>query len=370
MSFTNFANKVGVPVSTMVGYPGYVNSFTPITMDATGKSIGFIGRIFIEGGTGTKTISSAGGKIVWATGAVTAFANAGTNIRVGINDVGAVGVEDGTHDVYADLVGGVASLPANTVQTISMVTGSKSITHGDLIAVVIEMTARGGADSVQGMVANDSNYFPHSTFDTGSGPVKSGVAPCCHIVFDDGSYGWFPNFYGCRIEDTTAFNTGTNPDEIALVFQLPFASEITELFTYIGAIATTDDFEMVLYSTPSTSPTVIETVSFTGYNIGSTASAPDSITRALLATPRTLLANTEYAIAVRPTTANSITIRGINFGSANSAFRKMTTLGTNWYWGERQNQSGAFSAVTYKLPYMGFNFRSIENISGGSSVFA
>lgn len=32
------------------------------------------------------------------------FANAGTNFRIGIQDVASTGLEDGTFDVYADLV--------------------------------------------------------------------------------------------------------------------------------------------------------------------------------------------------------------------------------------------------------------------------
>ena len=35
------------------------------TMDAAGESCAFIGNVFLEGGSGSKTISSAGGKIVF-----------------------------------------------------------------------------------------------------------------------------------------------------------------------------------------------------------------------------------------------------------------------------------------------------------------
>ena len=50
------------------------------TLDAAGESRAYIGKVYLAGGTGSKTISSAGGKIWWRT-AGTTFANAGTTIR-------------------------------------------------------------------------------------------------------------------------------------------------------------------------------------------------------------------------------------------------------------------------------------------------
>jgi|WetSurMetagenome_2_1015567.scaffolds.fasta_scaffold154184_2 hypothetical protein len=369
MSFTTFSNNIGIPICPMVGQTNTVNSFSNATLDAAGESISYIGKIFIPGG-GSKTISAAGGgKIVWSTSISSTFLNAGTNVRVGINDVNSSGVEDGTHDVYADLVGGTDTIATLTVYSTAMEVGSKTITHGDLIAVVIEMTTRGGADSITVSAGNNASWFPHCATDTGSGPTRAASAPCCHIIFDDGTYGWFPDYYGCLITDISTLNLNSTPDEVALVFQLPFACEITQLFAHIGAIATTDDFEIILYSTPSGTPAAIDTFAFTGFYAGSTGASADTPFKVVLPTTRTLLANTEYAIAVRPTTTNNITLKSLDFGTGNAAYRAMTTLGTNWYYGSRTNQSGAFAATTTKLPYIGFNFRSIENIAGGSSVF-
>lgn len=372
MAFTTFANNIGLSVAPFIGHPATVNSFLNGTIDAVGESVSFVGRVFIEGGSGSKTISAAGGgKIVWATSISVTFANASTNLKVGIQDYNAAtGVEDGAYDVSRTLIPGTDTITTNTVYSHAMDTGSKTISHGDIVVIVIEMTARGGADRVDVNAGNNSSWFPHGIFDTGSGPTRNSTAPCCHIIFDDGTYGWFPGYHGCLLQDVTTLASNATPDEIALIFRLPFAAEITELFAQIGAIATTDDFEIILYSSPLTSPSVAYSESFAGFRVGSTGGSADTPVRCVLTTPYTILANTDYAVAVRPTTTNSITIKYIDFGSANSNFRKMTMLGTNWSYGTRSDQTGAFTQTTYKLPYFGFNFKSIENISGGSYAFA
>lgn len=372
MAFTNFPNKVGAVICPFIGHPATVNSFSNATMDAAGESNSFIGRIFIEGGSGSKTISAAGGgKIVWATSVSTVFANAGTNIRVGLQDYAAgTGVEDGNFDVYADLVGGTDVLASSTVQVVTMESGTKTLNHGDLVVFVIEMTTRGGADSVTVARGNNSSWFPYSAGDTGSGPTKVSTAPCAHIIFDDGTYGWFPGYMGCQLVDNTGLNLNANPDEVALIFRLPFAAECTEIFAQIGDIASADDFELILYSDPLGTPVAQRTDAFTGFRVGSTGSSADTPVRAPLITPYTLLANTDYAVAVRATTANNIRIKYIDFGTGNADFRKMTMLGTNWQYGQRINNSGAFTGTTTRLPYFGLNIRSIENIAGGSFAFA
>ena len=364
--FTYFPNKVGTIITPMIGFPSTINSFTGITMNAAGKSVSFIGRVFIEGGSGSKTISAAGGgKIMWATSSASTFSNAGTTMRVGLQDYdAATGFEDTNWDVYKDLIGGTDTIGTNSVLTTTMASGTKTLTHGDLVVIVIEMTTRGGADSVLVNSGNDQSWFPYAAFDTGSGPTKSASAPCANIIFDDGSYGWFPGFMGATLTDLS-FKSDDTPDEVALIFQLPFAAELTEMFAQVAGIASTDNYEIILYSTPLGTPSAVYTEAFTGIRVGSTGASTDKPVRSLLTTPYTLLANTDYAIAVRPTTTNPIIVKYLTLGSAGA--RAMTMLGANWSYGTRTNQSGAFSQTTTRLPYFGFSFRSIENVSGGGS---
>ena len=120
------------------------------TINGVGESYGVIGRVRIPGNATGKVISAAGnGQILWMTGAVT-WATAGSKIRVGIQDVDtSTGLEDGTFDVYRELTQGADAISASVYRADTMNNGTKTLSDGDLIAIVVEMTVRNGADSIQ-----------------------------------------------------------------------------------------------------------------------------------------------------------------------------------------------------------------------------
>src|SRR5512146_744096 len=113
-------------------------------LNAAGYKTAFIGNVYISGRpVGAKTISAAGGGSISFTPGTNTFADAGTNLRVGIQDADTSNspvVPDGTHDVYADLVPGSVTLTGGTWYEADMSSGTKSITHGQEIAIVFEMT--------------------------------------------------------------------------------------------------------------------------------------------------------------------------------------------------------------------------------------
>ena len=83
-----------VPLTSLASY----TNFSAIA--AAGRSIAVIGKLVLAAGTGSKTISSAGGKIYIGKIASRTFANAGSTLRIGIQDVTAgTGLEDGVFDV-------------------------------------------------------------------------------------------------------------------------------------------------------------------------------------------------------------------------------------------------------------------------------
>lgn len=362
-----FANQHGMLLSPDV-HAFISGGSISFTMDATGESATCVGYVNLSTGPSTsKVLSAAGsGKISWLAGAIT-FANGSTNLRIGINDVStATGLEDGTHDVYADLVGGTDTITASVVNTATMETGTKTIAHGDLIAVTLEMTARGGADSV---VATGTPavamQLPYSTSDTGSGPGKgSSGCPRVAIQFDDGTLGWLTLFAPAAYEAPTAFGTGSTPDEYALVFEVPFTATVTGVFADLDAVSSTDDFEMILYSDPLGTPVAERTIA-QDPDVFSTAAA---LYTRNFATAFTLLPNTKYAIALRPTTANTLTFQRMNFGTGNAALRGLTPLGTNWSQYTRSDNTGAFgSESTTLLPRFGLWISEFHDGAGSGS---
>lgn len=366
MALQSLANGMGMLLdSCMMG-----NTLTggSVTLNAAGESFAAIGEIYIEGEPASKTISSSGGKIFFRTGAVT-FANAGTNFRVGIQDLAASGLEDGTYDVYADFVGGGGGIAANTWYEKAMTNGSKTINHLQKVAVIFETTARAGSDTIDiGAQAfrrfpSALTNFPYGTIDSGAGPARSASVPLCVIIFDDGTIGWVRSavaFPGMTATSTNTFNSGSTPDEYAAVFQVPFKCSVDGVFLYIGSIASTDNFEMLLYSDAQGSPTVERTVTVDPNLTGSTITnaAYDVSFSSFELSP-----GIWYAIAVRPTTANSINVAYFDMTATfGNTYKKGLPFGTNCKLSSRTNKTGAFSEVqTYYQPIFGLWINKLDD---------
>lgn len=372
MALQSLANGMGMSLDSTLMWS--TNSVTASTMDAAGESVAFIGKIYIEGAAASKTISSAGGKIVFRTGTVT-FANAGTNFRVGVQDVAATGLEDGTFDVYADLTGGGGGLASNTWYELAMTNGTKTINHLDTVAICMEMTAMGGADSVviqsygtQTFGLTDSN-FPYRTIDVGSGPTRNpGGTLGSMIIFDDGTLGWIEGGWfspGMQTTSTQTYNSGSTPDEYAGVFQVPFKMSVMGVYLRVGSIASTDNFEIILYSDAQGTP-VAERIVTVDPNYTGSASANNAYWVSFSSI--TLSPGLWYALSMRPTTANNLTIAYINIGASfGNKYKKMLPFGTNCKFSSRTNQSGAFSEVqTYYQPIFGLWVDKLDDGAGGS----
>jgi hypothetical protein len=366
MALQVFGNYEGILLSPAPTF-GQNSATSSGTMNAAGESQAAVGYVRLSTGPGTtKTLSSAGGGFIhWASAAVT-FANAGTNVRVGINDVTS-GLEDGTHDVYGDLTGGGGGIAANSVNRTAMTSGTKSITHGDLIAVVVEMTTRGGADSVDVTRGSSSSGFlvPYGTQDTGSGPTRvSGAALRAMIEFDDGTVGWLDGLTSGRFS-STSFASNSTPDEYALVFQLPCRASASGLWGALAGVASTEDFEMILYSDPLGTPVAERTISQDA-DVTEYAGGAQVFSRPF-SSVYTLEANTTYAIALRPTTTSAISLAIMQLGTNGANIRKSTLLGTNWSQYTRTDQTGAFASQdTTILPLLGVWLSSLsDDVSAG-----
>lgn len=377
MALQSLANGMGMPLDSALMWG--ISTGTASTMDAAGESVAFIGKIYIEGAASSKTISSAGGKIVFRTGTVT-FANAGTNLRIGIQDLSATGVEDGTFDVYADLTGGGGGIASNTWYELAMTNGTKTINHLDTVAICMEMTARGGTDSVgialyNAQIHNTTNInFPYRTADTGAGPARVQTGPYgAMIIFDDGALGWIEGAWfapGMQSTATLTYNSGSNPDEYAAVFQVPFKCSVRGGYLQVGSIASTDNFEIILYSDAEGTPVAERTVTVNPNYTGSTSgNSPYFVSFSSY----TLSPGLWYGLSMRPTTANSLSLGYYDIGASfGNKYKKMLPFGTNCKLSSRTNQSGAFSEVqSYFQPIFGLRVDKLDDgvSSGGEKSY-
>lgn len=343
MALTAFPNNRGFGI-----FPTpYMSNSTQgaFTINATGEYVAFIGRLILESGS-SKVFSNAS-KIYWTSGSIT-FANVATNLRVGIQDVGATGFKDGTFDVYADLVGGGGGVTADALITTSLTTGSKTIANGDLIAIVIELTARAGSDSIQVLVsAQTFCSFPYSTSDSGAGNTKSLANPMITIESDDGTLGWFAGATFAKKLNQVVFDVDDTPDEYANVFKLPVKVEVNALGGIINC-GSSADYELILYGDPLGTPNALATVSVTS----ALTNPASGYTEFQLSSPITLERDVYYAVSARPTTTNPITLFHQSYHNSN--LRKPTLLGTNWSRYSRTGLSGAFSSEDNTIvPFLG-----------------
>ena len=342
---------------------GFIPSANDTQLDAANEEVIFIGRVWLPGRTGTKTLSAAGGgSIWWMPGAATiTFANAGTTMRIGVQDVNAAagppGRGDGTDDVYADLVGGTDTITALTFRDTAMTSGTKNITHGQLVAVSLRLTARAGADLVRvrnatGLSAASPNHLPTVTTNLGAYASANGT-PLLVFDFDDGTLGYF---YGSWVTSTGAmatvrtYNTGSTPDERGNIIYLPGPINVDGLYAVVFASAGSGpDFELCLYSDPLGSPSLIEAVAVDESTIASAGGA--RLVRAPLAAVQSLSANTAYGITIRPTTANSIS--PYEFDVAATGHWSAHSMGDACYQITRSDNAGAFSGSTTSRIFCG-----------------
>lgn len=353
------------------------NGVPSAVLDAAGESVAVIGKLELEAGaSGAKTLSAAGGgSITFRTSSSITFANAGTTLRIGLQDVDtATGLEDTTFDVHGDLTGGDA-LATGAFREVTMGTGTKTVSAGDVVAVVYEMTARGGADSVQirrmaaggllpALPLASGAGIPYGTLDTGS-LSKQVFMPLAVIRFDDGTLGWIRGanqlVFSTGSVQSVGINSGSTPDEYIGTFQPVVPMQINGVAVIVTNIAGSDDFEVLLYADPFGTPAVLATGVID----------PDVVHGGGLIyvrfDPVSLSVGTVYGVAVRPTTANTITYNYYTLGSGFDWIKGAAHFGTSLTLAARSDQSGAFVVVQdYDAPAFVLDVCGLDDGAGGS----
>jgi hypothetical protein len=327
-------NRWNVPIFS--GFPAPIED---AVLDAAGEAEHMVGAIVWADG-GSHTISAAGGgSITFQVGAATiTFADAGTTIEVSIQDLDATGNPahgNGTKDVYGTLTGGTDTLTALATKTVDMTSGTKTIADGDHVAVVIQMTARGGTDLVRVRCLNpDWGVFPANSFEAAGGGSwsLSQRFPHIKITADDGTLGtidgcfWFVSAASVGV----TWDNATTTKEYGNIFQLPFPVTVRGFWLWLEMEATTTDIDVHIYSDPLN----------VGAGVTSLGSATLVGTECVrlttnqwivlpLATPITLSKDVDYAMVVSPTTTGDVSFSSFNVDA--QADWDLHDLGSNCY---------------------------------------
>lgn len=254
-------------------------NMSSVTVDAANEAVIFIGQVWWTGG-GTKTVDTSGSSSIgWRSSSLT-FANGGTTVNVGIAGVDTANGPPGrashasdviSFDVVASFTGGGGGITGSAWQTSVPTSGTKTIASGDLVAVAVQMTARGGTDVVrpQHTGVTVSAHSPQVTTFTGGSYATNNGLPNVILTASDGTLGWMLGGEVANLISQRTWNSGGATAEYGQLYLLPFPVTVLGIFGYVDPDA---NFDVVLYSDPLGTPVAERTASVDA-NTTSTASA-------------------------------------------------------------------------------------------------
>jgi hypothetical protein len=316
-------------------------------MDAANEAIIMIAEIFNPDGASHTIDTTGSSSLGWRTGTTT-FNNGGTTVNVGLAAVDASNGPPGraanaanviTFDVSRSMTGGGGEVTTAAWQEHVPDAGTKTIANGDIVAFCVQMTARGGADSViAGCTlepASGAARFPCVTAFTGGSYTNATSHPNFVITYSDGTRGYPVNGQVVNGGATTVtWNNTSGTKEYGNYFELPVPAKIYGIGAYVTVSA---DLDLILYSDPLGTPVAQKT---TSVDLNQVASAAAGIVYKLFPTPYEVAANAPVAGIVKPTSASNVSAihKSVNI----AAHQDADQLGQNCYAVNRD--TGAFAA--------------------------
>lgn len=370
---------LGNPRSYFQGTTGGIASSAIGAIDAAGEKIAYMGEVLWEDGASHTMGSSS--KIHFATGAVT-FASASSTLRVGLQGVSTTTVTsitpDGTWSVYREMLGSSGVITSSDDYILKSITlstsGSKSVAHGELVAVVFDLIARGVSDSiiVQGMTSDGYCVWPAVRgYTTSWQNFSNSPLPLLMLEADDGAKGILAGGLYCKTfssgaacSATFTFTSSSSPDEYGLIFQVPFRCKVGGCIVVMGTdAATAADATLRLYATPLGTPSAL--VSKTLYGEQSVGGTDDRPRHYMFSSEVILEPNTDYCLALEATSTGNIEFGYIEFGDA--SHRACMGL-ANCRRGSRTNGTGAFTETTTQYPLMALLITALDDGNGSGAA--
>lgn len=342
-------------------------------LNAAGNASYTVGEMFLDDpGGGNKTCSSAGGcEIVFMAAGSNVLANASTEVRVGLQDV-ASGLPDGTFDVYKALIGGTDTITNSVLNRKAMSSGTKTVAHGDVVALGFSMVSLGGVDAV---TAERVGVAIAPTGTTGWGRpygVQNGAQVstpiAATIIFDDNSLGWLHHtalYHPINVAPAAiTYNSTSTPDEYIGTISFPAPVQVVGCGTRVASIGGADSFEQIFYSAPYGTPVAERTRAIAG-----SAETGGNGWIEFLFAPYEVAANTKVGCATRPTSANSINWEYRNMTSGFDDLKGAQPFASTQM-ASRTDQTGAFvETQVYDLPHVVFWVNGTSSGTGGGGAY-
>lgn len=284
------------------------------TADAAGEMVGFVGRVWFPARTGTKAIQ----RVQFMFGTVDKAG--GSGLTVSLQDVdltaGPPARPDGTQDQTVAIANADAGFVSNTWYRTGTLSADRTVTYGDLLAVVIEYDGTGWQ-------AND-DFAINSSFATDGGqpslgqPVlkTGGTWALAHsrglgsvlLEMSDGTFGILEGNLPIKAANSHNFKSDTAlTDEFAMPFTVPFKCKIDALRAAVN-VAAGANFELILYTGTTATVTV---------SVDANTAAASALWYDALIPETELAAGTQYYVAIKPTTTTALTAYSFEVENAN-----------------------------------------------------
>ncbi len=348
-------------------------------LDAAGERLAFYGHLYLQGrASGVKTLDTSSLCRIQFRLSANTWATSGSVLRVGLQSVNAAAgppmQPDGTWLVRRDITQGADSLVNSFANSFVPDSGTVSLSHGDEICFVFDMTGRAGADSLSLTVISGSTpgygltgVFKPMASTNVSGSWAGVSLPFIILTFSDGTVGFVDGYPSPASAASLSWSDATNPDERGTVFQVPFDTKVDALWAAWRTLDANSDGTLTLYSDPFGSPTVLATRSLVS-EVGA-ATNSQGMGTLMLTSPISLSANTDYCVALRAT--GSSTLRNEHLVLQDAIFREQFPAGTTLQGVTRNNGSGAFgSASTTQFTSLGVRIYEVPSGGSGASGFS
>lgn len=286
------------------------------------------------------------------------FVSSPSPVKFSFQNVDGSGIPDGTVDQYRVRSGITAVWTVPGLITSDGTDGGskRAVTKGEMLACVTEWdSATTGEVDWAGLTNNsnsETNFFPYLLSHNGSSYTKQtpNAYPSLALKYDDGTYETPVGVcYPLQSITTSQFSNADTPDERALYFSFSAAVTVDGGWFHIDLNA---NIEIVLYDSDGT--TALATLAIDADHVMAATPAPRYFT---FDAPVTLLPDTNYRLAVKPTTSTFVAIYEMSFATA--AIHDALPGGSAFCLSTRTD-AGAWTETTTKRPFAGLHITALE----------
>ncbi|MBI3983851.1 hypothetical protein HY346_00975 [Candidatus Microgenomates bacterium] len=352
------AIKGGLWIPAPIHFSVSAPAFSAMLIDASGEKAAFVLSI-----PKTGTLD----KFEFRLNAVTQAPASG--LRCAFQDVSLVnGDPDGTDDQFRVVTTG---LTANTWVAPGLITSDgtdtgvkRAVTKGDLVACVVSFESFATGDSLEvsnlaqtGVVQQSIGGFPYPDQFT-TAWTKIAGRPVVALKYNDGTYELIEaTSLPLSALNSTAFNSGSTPDERGNILQFPFPVKVSGFWVRVDLDG---DADVVLYDSDGT--TALATSSL---DTNVRASAVGHTLFRYFSSDVSLSKDTTYRLVLKPTSVTSVTLYDFDVNAA--AIMDAVEGGQNWHHTQRTD-AGAWSQTTTKRNMMGLLVTSADDGAGGGGI--